>query len=228
MGKIAIDIRFPQADIDKMARNIDRAQKELGKSIKESVKWAAVNVATSLAASTKVSQKKRKVVDLRKFDTSYKGPSKLGAIAKNREWKDVFLPIENFGRGVVFFRSKTTGEQLGMIKATKEVHKAEWFVINSKKAVSRAAEIVQIKMSGLAKKTNLWLSKNARSASRNGQASVNWTMGNNTCILSNFLPYVYKAFKTEGKQTVSTALARASDSMANKIEKAIEAKVKAI
>jgi len=50
-----VDIQFPKADAEALWREVDRAQKALGKSLGQAVRFAAWSVASSLGARTKVS-----------------------------------------------------------------------------------------------------------------------------------------------------------------------------
>ena len=56
-----VSASIPQADMDALVKQMERAEKLIGKSVRESVAWAGNYVAISLGAITKVSKKKRKV-----------------------------------------------------------------------------------------------------------------------------------------------------------------------
>jgi len=112
----AIQIEFPRRDIEALRAQMDRAQKELGKSLGASVKLAAWSVSRTLGTSTRVAPKVRKVMPLRKtgFEKreriTGKKPFVIMADRGNRSWERViweqnisqarksrFVKILNFG-----------------------------------------------------------------------------------------------------------------------------------
>lgn len=61
---VELDIQVDTADVSKLLAQVDRNRAVLGKGMRESIQWAGVMLAKSLAARTKVSAKKREVVDM--------------------------------------------------------------------------------------------------------------------------------------------------------------------
>ena len=61
---VELDIQVDTADVSRLLAQADRNRAVLGKGMRESIQWAGVMLAKSLAARTKVSAKKREVVDM--------------------------------------------------------------------------------------------------------------------------------------------------------------------
>ena len=61
---VELDIQVDTADVSRLLAAADRNRAVLGKGMRESIQWAGVMLAKSLAARTKVSAKKREVVDM--------------------------------------------------------------------------------------------------------------------------------------------------------------------
>ena len=61
---VVLDIQVDTADVSRLRAQADRNRAVLGKGMRESIQWAGVMLAKSLAARTKVSAKKREVVDM--------------------------------------------------------------------------------------------------------------------------------------------------------------------
>ena len=61
---VVLDIQVDTADVSRLLAAADRNRAVLGKGMRESIQWAGVMLAKSLAARTMVSAKKREVVDM--------------------------------------------------------------------------------------------------------------------------------------------------------------------
>jgi hypothetical protein len=118
---LAASIEFPRGDVDALFRQIDRAQKDLGKSMARSVSWAAAYVAHSLAAATRVAPKLRRVVENpdKRYKTDHRR-APFGVMRYNPDGTQFFKPIYRTGeygklrffdkKSVSWFkRDRTTG-----------------------------------------------------------------------------------------------------------------------
>ncbi len=235
-----VSITFPKADIDALVKQMDRAQTELGKSVKQSVTWAGVGVCKSLAASCRVSPKKRKIykVTAARLGLTTKGMSKLDrAMVKAginaapfgvylyKNGLPVFTPITKLDRKLIPFTSKTTGEQMARDPKTGEVHRLSSFNLQSKDSVAALSKLIKIWRSGLAKK--MWQKASAKMfqggivgvGDAEGIAGVKWSGGKSDPLATIYsvLKYAEKAL-SGGKKDVETAVARATSSLSKKID----------
>jgi hypothetical protein len=78
MNKDAVSIEWPKADVDALWRQVERAQKELGKTLGQAVRFAAWSVARSLGTITTMSKKVRpyRVVNEGRGVSKFKGGKK--------------------------------------------------------------------------------------------------------------------------------------------------------
>ena len=236
-------ITFPDADLKRFQSQLARAEKELGKSAKQALQWGAINVAKSIGASTNVAPKKRKVIKatpaILGMDTAGMSKAEKAAIRQDiktapygvmmydRTGKQVFRRIDRLNVQLSIFKSKTTGEMLGRNVKTGQVHKLSSWNQTNKEAVKNASSLVSIRYAGLCKKMWSWLSKTARhSGSNKGLADVRWHSSGWAVQIRNLLKYAGDAFGGKGLQPVETAMRRASDSIARKIDLALEAQTK--
>lgn len=120
-----VSITFPKADIDALVRQMERAQVELGKSVKQSMQWAGVEVCGTLAGSCKKSPKLRKVVKNPKpAAQTDKRMAKWGVMrfVPNVTEMTYFQPIYRTGEfGKIRFLNKKTGEYLTRDRITGKV-----------------------------------------------------------------------------------------------------------
>ena len=238
-------IKFPDADVKRFQGLLVRAEKELGKSAKQALQWGVVNVAKSIGASTDVAPKKRTPIKAtaKLLGMNTKGMSKAeraimkaniakapwGVIMYDGNGNKVFRQIEKLNVKLITFKSKTTGEMLGRDVYSGKVHKLENWTNTNLEAVKDAGELIKIRNAGLCKKMWIWLSKNSkRSAGNKNMADITWDSSGWAVTVRNLLKYAELALKTSGKQVISTAMARASDSIEKKIKLALDAQAKAV
>ena len=88
----AVSIEWPKDDVQAMFRQIERAQKELGKTLGQAVRFAAWSVASSIGAKTTVAKKVRpyKVVSEGRGEARRKGGKKYAITSHRRGSKNVF------------------------------------------------------------------------------------------------------------------------------------------
>ena len=202
---IHADIQFPQADVDAMFAQMRRAQKELGKSSKESLKWAGATLVRSLAASTKEVGKNEKRDIVRNPDGFATRDKRVAKFGVNRFTKTgiKFLPIMYDRRG---------GIPITEIDDPR--------LLNHKKR--------DIPYRGLAKKSWRFL---ANVMPRGGRIYVDgvpdlggtaWTGGETdpTLEITNRVNYMDKALKG-GKMAIENAMGKAARSLSKRIENAV-------
>ena len=240
-----VTLQFPKADVDRLFGLINRAQVELNKETKKAISWAGASLCTSLEASTKKAPKFRKIykatmdrigADASKMTKGEKqmvreqiAQAPMGVYVYIRG-KRVFKQIKKISARVIPFKSKTTGEWLGRLGGTNEVHKLDRWTTD-KGLLKKSNSLVTIFYSGLAKKA--WSIAKAKVVSggygfdmrvKKAIVSVNWIGGafNPAVKIEDKLGYAIDAFKTDGKQAVETAFARAANSLEKRISDAIE------
>lgn len=242
-----VTLQFPQADVDKLFAQIQRAQVELNKESKKAISWAGASLCDSLRASTKKAPKYRKILKATAHRLGAENPTKGERELMKEEskaapygvyvyqkGKRVFRRIRMIDKDVITFRSKTTGKMLGRKKGSDEVHSIERFV-NKSKADLKNHPLVTIFYSGLAKKA--WSIAKAKVVSggygfdmrvKKAIVSVNWIGGvfNPAVKIADKLSYAMDAFKTDGAQAVNSAFQRAADSLEKKISDAIKTAIK--
>ena len=88
----AVSIEWPREDVRALWRQVDRAQKELGKTLGQAVRFAAWSVATSVGARTKVARKVRpyRVIEESRGEARRKGGKKYAITSHKRGRKNVF------------------------------------------------------------------------------------------------------------------------------------------
>lgn len=203
---ITADIQFPRADVDAMFAQINRAQKELGKSSKESIKWAGAVLVRSLGASTKAVKANAVREIVRNPDGFIQRDRRAARFGVNRFTSTgvQFLPIRSVGRGGELITEATDPR-----------------IVNHRKR--------QIPYKGLAKRSWRFL---ANVVPRGGRIHVDgvpdlgnasWRGGETdpTLTITNKVNYMEKALKG-GKSAIELAMGKASRSLAKRIDNAIE------
>jgi len=233
---VAINIEYPARDIARVQSQIERASRELGKSLKDSVAWAGYFVASSLGASTKTSPKLRPVVknpDKRAGKDGRVAP--FGVMKYDRNGNEYFKPIYRTGEfGKIRFRDKRTAEWLVRDSVTGEVRKETWETGTSEFEIPGIMQDKRrtIGRRGLCKKAWAWITKHGKGGVGGvmdvpSAASVQWggDSNNPAMTLTNQLRYAGYAFKQSGDQAVGSALNRAFYRMRNRIDAAIVKKM---
>jgi len=226
----AMTIEFPEADRQAMFRNMDRAQREFGKSAKEAIKWGGVYVARSLGASTIQAPKLRKIVKNPHPDA---GRDKRRAIVGVNRWdrtgKQYFQPIYRTGE-----YGKTRFEKDGSITVFDtpgrpyNLSREQFASMNLQMPSVQASKKRIIGRRGLGKKAWKWIERNMDGGTGSvgdaaSVASVRWGLivGAEVTI-TNKLRYITKALKG-GYMGVASAMARASRGMEEAMNRKLEA-----
>ena len=225
---IDIDMKVQQSDVDDLFAQILRAQKEIGKSAKDSVAWAGVLVCKSLAAQTKIAPKLRRIV--RNPDKRYKNDHRRSpfGVYIYKNGKKEFKPIFRTGEyGKLRFYDKDSMTWF-------DRYAGEWRKNPSGPDVANPEIIVPgiktdrrrvIGRRGLAKKNWQVLGKFVKrpgGVTAKGVTSgrIVWQYNRDNVYLkiSNLLDYAGYALKGDANQAVG----RAASSMRNRIDKQIE------
>jgi hypothetical protein len=198
----AIQIEFPRRDIEALRAQMDRAQKELGKSLGASVKLAAWSVSRTLGTSTRVAPKVRKVMPLRKsgFSDEYK--------SSFLSWKKPFI--------VLVDRGWQSREEIIWEKSITRARKNKWAVIKYH-GLAKAAWGWAVKKLG-PKSDMKGVSDPARGKAASQMAVESQLKGDDPVVrLTNRVKYAAAALKG-GARDVNTAIARAAKYMAAVID----------
>ena len=122
-----VEASIPKADMAALVKQMERAEKVLGKSVLESVRWAGNYVAISLGAMTRVGKKKRKVEQ--RADNKWKTDKRVGRWGTYAYKKGVkyWVPIYRTGEyGRIYFTSKKTARMMTWDRRTDEVRPLEF------------------------------------------------------------------------------------------------------
>ena len=228
------NIKFPEADLKRMEEAIQKAVNETGQSLKSAGQWAGRFVCGSLAASTRVAPKLRRIV--RNPDTRWKTDRRRapwGVMAPlGRERVMGFKPIYRTGEfGKIRFFDK---KSMSWFRRDAANPKGKWESIPSGQDVANPELVAPgikkdkrrtIRRRGLAKK--VWQAAktrmvtggtlNGHGVSNIGRVVVCGDKNNPTLRIENNLRYAMDAFKTDGKQAVESTLRRAGDRMLNRV-----------
>jgi len=203
MSNAPVSIEFPKQDARALFAQMDRAQKELGRSLGQALRFAAWSVAQSLGVKTKVAKKYRK----------YKEVKEGRGIAKFKGGKKYKITSHKKGRRHTFnVRAASVSE----LKKTGQVK-----IGNA--GLAKSAWYWGIKNIGGGK--NVSMKGVSAGAKRYGTRNMNTTSnlrGDNLFVkIVNSLPYAEDALR--GKSgAVNNAMGKAARSM----EKVIDSKLK--
>lgn len=122
-----VSASIPKADMDALVKQMERAEKVIGKSVRESVAWAGNYVAISLGAITKVSKKKRKVEQ--RSDNKWKTDARVGrwGTYKYKNGVKYWVPIYRTGEyGRIYFKTKKTARMMTWDQRSGDVQPIEY------------------------------------------------------------------------------------------------------
>jgi len=232
MSNAPVSIEFPKRDVRALFAQMQRAQKELGKDLKQSVKWGGILLMQSLAAQTKVSKKLRPIV--KNPDKRYKTDARrapFGVMRWDKHGKKVFRPVYRTGEfGRVRFLDKKTFEVKYINTLTGTVHRASRYDQTPDLSI-KTDKRRKIGRRGFAKKTWKWATKSMAGGTANimrvmGIADIRWSGGtdNPTVTIINRINYMDKALKG-GLMAVNTAMGNAARKMANRIDDRVAKKM---
>jgi len=232
MSDAPVSIEIKKADVSRLFAQMQRAQKHLGKDLKESVKWGGILLMQSLAAQTKVSKKLRPIV--KNPDKRYKTDARrapFGVMRWDKHGKKVFRPIYRTGEfGRVRFLDKKTFEVKYINTLTGTVHRASRYDQTPDLSI-KTDKRRKIGRRGFAKKTWQWATRSMGGGTANlmrvmGIADIRWSGGtsNPTVTIINRINYMDKALKG-GLMAVNRSIENAARKMANRIDDRIAKKL---
>lgn len=100
---VELEIQVDTADVSRLLAAADRNRAVLGKGMRESIQWAGVMLAKSLAARTVVSQKRREVVNIpiQRITRAGEADKRYAKYAMKKWSRGVqeIVPIAGFGSG---------------------------------------------------------------------------------------------------------------------------------
>jgi hypothetical protein len=194
-----ISASIDKADMQRPFDGIKRAEKELGKSNKDALSWAAFSVMSSLGASCKISAKRRKIVD--NPDKTYLTDSRKAplGVMKYKKGKQIFSPIRGggeYGQSIKYL--DRGGVLLKVGGLWKRFTNAEIKELSEKDIRLKNHPKTYIKRSGLAKRSWTKLGKYLRSGGvlREGRinaSAVRWSLGDSQIEIRNRLGYIVDA-----------------------------------
>jgi len=232
MSEAPVSIEFKKVDVSRLFAQMQRAQKELGKDLKQSVKWGGILLMQSLAKRTRISKKQRRIV--RNPDKRYRTDARrapFGVFRYDKHGKKVFRPIYRTGEfGRVRFLDKKTFEVKYINTLTGAVHRAERFDQTPDLSI-KTDKRRNIGRRGFAKKTWQWATRSMGGGTANlmrvmGIADIRWSGGtsNPTVTIINRINYMDKALKG-GLMAVNRSIENAARKMANRIDDRIAKKL---
>jgi len=232
MSEAPVSIELKKVDVSRLFAQMQRAQKELGKDLKQSVKWGGILLMQSLAKRTRISKKQRRIV--RNPDKRYRTDARrapFGVMRWDKHGKKVFRPIFRTGEfGRVRFLDKKTFEVKYINTLTGAVHRADRFDQTPDLSI-KTDKRRNIGRRGFAKKTWQWAGKNMSGGAANimrvmGIADIRWSGGtsNPTVTIINRINYMDKALKG-GLMAVNRSIENAARKMANRIDDRVAKKM---
>ncbi len=204
---VVASIEFPRADVDALFRQMDRAQKELGRSLGNAVRTAANRVALSIGTSTKVAPKHRKI-------------TATGETSSNRQYSESRGFYQNKRFEVYSDKSRKTfsvwaknmreaKQKRGVVISRRGLAKATW-----RRAAREAGAGGGVGQGGVTASANRLADRHAR-----GKGVFNgvdpWAM------MESSLDYAQDALRGD----VGTAMERAASAMEHIIDRQIEKKL---
>ena len=197
----AIQISFPNSDLRRLRSSMERNARDLGKSVRQSVKFAAWAVAESLRLATKIAPKHRAIEPTGKVTSS---GNKEFSVTSDRGAKS-----KTFN---VYAPNKRAAQKLPQVTiARRGLAASLWGKTQSKLGRRGRSASVNGKTDSL--------------ASRLGSVQQKLSGDNPAIIITNRANYAMDAFKTSGEQTVGNAIERASRRMEHMIDADVRKKM---
>lgn len=228
-----ITARIDKGSMHAVNEAMKRAQKELNKTPKEALSLAGVSIIKSLGARTKVSKKKRPIVE--NPDQRYKTDMRIArfGVYKFKQGKQYFTPI--FRGGEFGQRIKYLNRGSVLLKVGKEWIKFKNTEVRQFAEQSGNAKLdvrmtnhpkVKIGRSGLAKKSWGFMSRIVKAGGNvfamgvNNVGSIKWSVANTRLTIFNHLKYVQDSII--GKQsTINSAIEAAGRQLDHRIDAAV-------
>lgn len=229
-----VSYELNQSDVAAFREQMKRMETELGKSVEQSIKWAAITLMKSLAARTLVSKKLRPVVENPHPDAKTDGRrAKWGVMRYKRfgNGEQYFQPIYRTGQyGHIRFKNKKTADWYTIERGTgrvvkkleqgNESHQIAGIMKSPKRNIGR---------SGMAKKAWRWAQAHMYNSGNSGIMGVPNIIGvtvmgkgnNRSLTIHNRSRYAVDALK-DGSSAVSEAMRAAAQSLEFKINEELK------
>ena len=243
-----VSYKLARADVAAFRNQMKRMETVLGKSVEQSIKWAAINLMKSLAARTLVSKKLRKIVK----NPLYKAKSRKRVDqAEARQIRNDkrrapwgVMRYERFGNGAQYFQPIYRTGEYGTIRFQNK-KTAEWFTMEKgvgrvKRDMETGTELWQIEgiaqskkrvigRSGMAKKAWRWAQAHMYNSGNSGimgvpniiGVTVNGKGNDRSLTIHNRSRYAVDALNG-GSSSVSEAMGAAARSLEDKINKELK------
>lgn len=199
---VSISAEISRQDISGLMRQMERARKEVGKSLGQSVKFAAWSVADALRAATRISAKRREVEEMPGVE------KKRGKLA----WKVTGARKGKPKEWTIYAANKAEAKKHPVVQiGNRGLAQKAWHWAQSRLGSSRGGLKVGGKTFNLAQEyTGVTIS----------------LKGDDPFVkIVNRLPYASEAFESGGGQTVNNAMERAAKRMAHIIDAQIAKKM---
>lgn len=207
---VVASIEFPSADVDALFRQMDRAQKELGRSLGNAVRTAANRVALSIGTSTKVAPKHRKVTATGNT-SSNRRYSESGGFYQNKQF-EVYSDKSRKTFSVWAKNMREARQKKSVVISRRGLAKATW-----SRAAREASAGGGVGQGGVTASAHRLSARHAR-----GKGVFNgvdpWAM------MESGLDYAQDALQG-GPRDVDTAMERAASAMEHLIDRQIEKKL---
>jgi len=202
---IETTIDFPEADVKAMFAQMQRAQKELGKAVGTTVKWAADKIISSCAASTKIAPK------IREFEPTGKTmPNGRKQYEVTRLYKGTSYKYK-----VYAMSDQAAEKHRKIVIGNRGLAKRSW---------REASKSFRLKMAHKGGAVTNPTTTMIRLADYYGEFDARFHGPEPYAHIVNKLPYINAALKG-GKRDISTAMARASRGMEHTIDRMITKKI---
>lgn len=208
---VAASIEFPRADVDALFRQMDRAQKELGRSLGSAVRTATNRVALSIGTSTRVAPKYRKITPMGDQSSNRKYDPKTGKFYYNKRF-EVYSDKSKKTYDVWAKNITAAKKKKSVLIARRGLAKAAW-----RRAAQDASAAAGFGYGDTTMAARYY-------ANRHGKGDAVYRGPNPWSRMTNDLDYAGAALKG-GPNSVDTAMRRAADAMSHVIEEQLKRKL---
>ena len=208
---LAASIDFPRADVDALFRQMDRAQKELGRSLGNAVRTATNRVALSIGTSTRVAPKYRKITPMGDQSSNRKFDPKTGKFYYNKRF-EVYSDKRKKTYDVWAKNITAAKKKKSVLIARRGLAKATW-----RRAAQEASAGGGVGKGGVTASAK-------RLADRHARGKGVFTGVDPWAMMESSLDYAQDALQG-GPRDVGTAMERAASAMEHLIDRQIEKKL---
>jgi hypothetical protein len=207
---VVASIEFPRADVDALFRQMDRAQKELGRSLGNAVRTATNRVALSIGTSTRVAPKYRKITPMGDQSSNRKFDPKTGKFYYNKRF-EVYSDKSRKTFSVWAKNITAAKKKKSVLIARRGLAKATW-----RRAAQEASADGGVGKGGV--------TAFGRIVDRHARGKGVFKGDNPWAMMESSLDYAGAALQG-GPNAVDTAMERAASAMEHLIDRQIERKL---